>query len=391
MPKIAFIGAGSFVFTRNLVRDILSYPALSGSDLFLMDIDAVICTVLQGGIKLWRRDIEIPEKYGVDINIGDTRGPSGIFRALRTIPLMLEMCADIEAQCPMAMLCKTMQTATGVNVVGLCHSVQGTAEMLTRWIGADLKDVDYLCTGINHQAWFLNFEAGGKDAYPRIREAIRRPDIYNEEPVRNEMFLHLDYYVTESSGHNSEYNAWFRKRPDLVERYCLHGTGWNPGEHAFLIKDYLDREQSWRQDIEEELGKPVALERGNEYAAGILNSLFGDGVQFEFNGNVSNRSLIDNLPSGSCVEVPITVSPAGLNPVPVGGLPAQLAVLTALNAACEDLAVEGALQGDRRKIYHAVALDPLTSSVLSLDEIETMVEEMFAANQTYLPQFYPKK
>ena len=345
MAKIAFIGAGSFVFTRNLVRDILSYPSLRGSDLFLMDIDterlryieqavrhiveaggyparvattadrrevlqgadAAVCTVLQGGVELWRRDIEIPKRYGVDINIGDTRGPAGIFRALRTIPLMLEICADIEALCPqaillnytnpMAMLCKAMQTATAVNVVGLCHSVQGTAEMLTRWIDADLKDVDYLCAGINHQAWYLKFEAGGHDAYPRIREAVGRPEIYNEEPVRNEMFLRLDYYVSESSGHNSEYNPWFRKRPDLIERYCLHGTGWNPGEHAFLIKDYLDRERSWRQDIEEELAKPVTLERGVEYAAGILNALVGDGRPYRFNGNVSNRDLIDNLPT----------------------------------------------------------------------------------------------
>jgi alpha-galactosidase len=434
MPKITFIGAGSFVFTRNLVRDILSFPALSGSDICLMDIDgerlayikqavdhivsdggyparvtatqdrsqalegadAVVCTILQGGVQVWRHDIEIPAKYGVDINVGDTRGPAGIFRALRTIPVMMEICRNIEKLCPkaillnytnpMAMLCKAIQVASNVNVVGLCHSVQGTAEMLARWIDADLSNVSYLCAGINHQAWFLKFQAAGKDAYPRIRRAVERAEIYNEEPVRNEMFLHLDYYVTESSGHNSEYNPWFRKRPDLIDRYCLHGTGWNPGEHAFLIKDYLSREQSWRREIEEELVKPVSLERGSEYAAGILNALFGAGKPFQFNGNVPNRGLIDNLPDGSCVEVPVMATPSGLTPQAVGALPAHLAALNALNATCDDLAVEGALEGERRKIYHAAALDPLTAAVLSLEEIQTMVEEMFSANQDWLPR-----
>ena len=435
MPKIAFIGAGSFVFTRNLVRDILSFPALSGSDICLMDIDAerlsyirqavdhivsagayparvldtrdrrealegadaVVCTILQGGVQVWRHDIEIPAKYGVDLNVGDTRGPAGIFRALRTIPVMLEICRDIEELCPraillnytnpMAMLCKAMREASDVNIVGLCHSVQGTAEMLARWIDAELQDIDYLCAGINHQAWFLKFQAHGKDAYPRIREAVGRAEIYNEEPVRNEMFLYLDYYVTESSGHNSEYNPWFRKRKDLIERYCLHGTGWNPGEHAFLVKDYLSRERSWRREIEEELAMTVSLERGSEYAAGICNALFGDGESFRFNGNVPNLGLIDNLPEASCVEVPINADPSGLRPQAVGSLPTHLAALNALNASCDDLAVEGALEGDRRKVYHAAALDPLTAAVLSLAEIQTMVEEMFTANQDWLPRF----
>jgi alpha-galactosidase len=197
----------------------------------------------------------------------------------------------------------------------------------------------------------------------------------------------LDYYVTESSGHNSEYNPWFRKRPDLIERYCLHGTGWNPGEHAFLVKDYLGREQNWRREIEEALAKPVVLERGGEYAAGIINALYGDGEPFRFNGNVSNHGLIDNLPNESCVEVPVDATPSGLMPRTVGPLPAHLAALNALNASCDDLAVEGALETDRRKIYHAAALDPLTSAVLSLAEIQTMVEEMFSANRDWLPRF----
>jgi alpha-galactosidase len=432
MPKIAFIGAGSFGFTRKLARDLLTYPALAGSELALMDVDderleyiqravrriveaggyparvtatqdraqalegadGVVCTILQGGVQVWRHDIEIPKKYGVDINVGDTRGPAGIFRALRTIPVMLEICRDMERMCPratllnytnpMAMLCRAMQEHAAVRVTGLCHSVQGTAEMLARWIGAPEGEIQYLCAGINHQAWYLDFLWKGEDAYPLIREAVKRPEVYDEEPVRNEMFLHLDYYVTESSGHNSEYNPWFRKRPDLIERYCRHGTGWNPGEHAFILNEYLRQEKIWRREIEKELDRPVDPKRGKEYAAGIFNALLGDGALYKFNGNVRNFGLIDNLPSGCCVEVPVLASKLGLEAMRVGALPAQLAALTSLNAACEELAVAGIVEGDPRKIFHAVALDPLSSAVLSLEEIRSMVEEMLAANRSWL-------
>lgn len=437
MPKkIAFIGAGSFGFTRNLVRDILTFPALADSTIALMDIDddrlafakeavdkivaaghypakvmatknraealdgadGVLCTILAGGVDIWRNDIEIPKKYGVDINVGDTRGPAGIFRALRTIPVMLDICHDIERYCPnaiflnytnpMAMLCRAMQSETKVNVTGLCHSVQGTAEMLARWIGAPMEEITYLCAGINHQAWYLEYKWNGKDAYPLIREAVKRPEIYNEEIVRNEMFLHLDYYVTESSGHNSEYNAWFRKRPDLIEKYCTHGTGWNPGEYAYILKEYLKREDTWQDQVKEWLQKDeIDLKRGKEYAASIFNATIGDGTMFEFNGNVRNFGLIDNLPEGCCVEVPILASKRGLDPIHVGPLPPQLALLNSISAQCEELAVEGALTGDPRKVFHAICYDPLTSAVLSLAEIKQMVDEMFQANKDWLPQF----
>ena len=436
MKKIAFIGAGSFGFTRCLVRDILSFPALSDCTLALMDIDeerlaaitkavnkiikagnypakvistmnraealegadGVVCTILAGGVNVWRHDIEIPKKYGVDINVGDTRGPAGIFRALRTIPVMLDICKDIERYCPdaiflnytnpMAMLCRAMQGQSKVKVTGLCHSVQGTAEMLARWIGAPMEEITYLCAGINHQAWYLEFKWNGKDAYPLIREAIKRPEIYNEEIVRNEMFLHLDYYVTESSGHNSEYNAWFRKRPDLIEKYCTHGTGWNPGEYAYILKEYLKREDTWRDEINKWLDEEtVDLKRGNEYAAYIFNAVFGDGTMFEFNGNVRNFGLIDNLPEGCCVEVPVLASKRGLNPMHVGPLPDHLAILNTISARCEELAVEAAITGDKRKVFHAICFDPLTSAVLSLEEIKNMVDEMFEVNKDWLPQF----
>jgi alpha-galactosidase len=224
----------------------------------------------------------------------------------------------------------------------------------------------------------------GKDAYPLIREAVTtRPEVYNEEQVRNEMFLHFGYYVTESSGHNSEYTAWFRKRPDLIEKYCTHGTGWNPGHHAYILNEYLRREETWRDGIKEQLQRPVNLNRGHEYAASIFNAVIGDGAIFEFNGNVRNFGLVDNLPWGCCVEVPVLASRRGLDPMHVGPLPPQCAMLTGLSAQIEELAVDGILTGDAEKIRRAIYMDPLTSAVLSLSEIKSMVDEMFAANKEY--------
>src|SRR6266545_1178219 len=373
MAKITFIGAGSLGFTRGLVRDMLTFPLLRDATLCLMDIDperldfarravqrivelgnypakveatmdraealkgadVVLVTILAGGVDVWRHDIEIPKKYGIDTNIGDTRGPSGIFRALRTIPVMLGIARDMERLCPgatmlnytnpMVMLCRAMQRETNIQLTGLCHSVQGTAEMLARWIGAPMSEITYTCAGINHMAWYTKYEWNGKDAYPLIRQAIsERPEVYNEEQVRNEMFLALDYYVTESSGH--------------------------------------------------------------EYAAYIINALQG-GEPFEFNGNVPNHGLIDNLPQGACVEVPVWASRKGLQAVRVGALPPSVAMLTGITSQLEELAVEAALTGDPRLVFQAIAHDPLTAAVLSLAEIKQMVNEMFAKNQAYLPQF----
>ncbi|HBE04046.1 MAG: alpha-glucosidase/alpha-galactosidase [Spirochaetes bacterium GWF1_41_5] len=436
MAKITFIGAGSFGFTRKLIRDLLTFPAFSSATFALMDIDkerldfisqavqkiikegkypakcistqnreealegadGVVCTILQGGVDVFRHDVEIPKKYGVDINVGDTRGPAGIFRALRTIPVMLDICRDMERLCPeawmlnytnpMAMLCNAMQKFTKTRVTGLCHSVQGTAEMLARWIGAPREEITYLCAGINHQAFYLDFRWNGKDAYPLIRKAITgNRDIYNEEQVRNEMFLHLDYYVTESSGHNSEYNPWFRKREDLIKKYCTSGTGWNPGKYAFIRDEYADREKTWKNDIQKELDKPLDLKRSHEYAAFIFNALFGDNTPFEFNGNVPNTGIITNLPENCCVEVPVLASRRGITPMHVGALPPQLAILNNTSSRCEELAVEGALEGDARKIFHAVLFDPLTAAVLSMEETRKMTDEMFQANKNWLKQF----
>ena len=438
MTKITFIGAGSLGFTEGLVRDILTFQLLQDATLALMDInaerlefarqkvskiiaagryparltatlnraealegaDVVLTTILAGSTEVWRHDIEIPKKYGVDINVGDTRGPSGIFRFLRTLPPMLDIVRDMERVCPdavllnytnpMAMLCGALQRQTRLPVTGLCHSVQGTAMMLAGWIGAPYEEVTYTCAGINHQAFYLKFEWKGRDAYPLIRRAVtERPEVYNEEQVRNEMYLHLDYYPTESSGHNSEYNPWFRKRPDLIEKYCTHGTGWNPGEYAYILKEYQTTEQSWKDGVRVELAREVTrgdLERGQEYAAYIINALKG-GEPFGFNGNVPNTRLITNLPEGACVEVPVYVDRGGFHPVHVGALPPQLAALVHTSSIIEEMAIEAALTGNPRLVMQACLHDPLSAAVLSLAEIRTMVNEMLRQNRDHLPQF----
>jgi alpha-galactosidase len=438
MTKIAFIGAGSLGFTAELVRDVLTFPLLEDATISLMDIDAerlewakkgvekliavgkrpaqveatldraqalkdadvVLTTILAGSTEVWRHDIEIPKKYGVDTNVGDTRGPSGIFRFLRTINPMLDIVRDMERYCPkavllnytnpMAMLCASLQRQTFIPVTGLCHSVQGTAEMLSYWIGAPMEEIDYLCAGINHQAWYLEYKWKGEDAYPLIHKAVtENQQIYNHEQVRNEMFLALGYYVTESSGHNSEYNWWFRKRPDLIEKYCKDGTGWNPGEYAYILKEYQHNEATWKDQVKQRLSEQLTeedLQRQQEYAAYIINALQG-GEPFKFNGNVRNTKLVTNLPEGACVEVPVLVDRAGFHPMHVGALPAECALLTQLSSGIEEMAIEASLAGDPTMVYRAICHDPLTAAVLSLAEIRQMTNELFEQHKAYLPQF----
>lgn len=436
MAKLAFIGAGSLGFTRGLVRDVLTFPLLRDAEICLMDIDAerldfakrscqkivdmgkypakvtatmnraealkgadiVLVTILAGSTEVWRHDIEIPKKYGVDFNVGDTRGTAGIFRALRTIPVMVSIAQDMEKYCPnammlnytnpMAMLCRAMTMVTDIQITGLCHSVQGTAEMLANWIGAPMDEITYTCAGINHQAWYLKYDWNGKDAYPLLRKAVNKKEIYNQEQVRNEMFKAFGYYVTESSGHNSEYNWWFRKRPDLIEKYCTHGTGWNPGEYAYILKEYQNRNDTWKDEAKKWFAKetPISLERGHEYAAYIANAYLG-GETFQFNGNVPNTSLITNLPEDCCVEVPVFVDKAGLHPTHVGDLPTQLVALNHVSVSIEEMTVEAALTGDPMLVYYACCYDPVAAAALSLAEIRKMVNEMLAQNKDYLPTF----
>jgi alpha-galactosidase len=436
MAKVVFIGAGSFGFTRNLVRDLLTFDNLSSAEIALVDInkqrlrfarracqklidqggykatvtatterrdalkgaDAVCVTILRGATSVWQHDILIPKKYGIDTNVGDTRGPSGIFRALRTIPEMVDIVQDMEQLCPraimlnytnpMAMLCHAMQRETDIQLTGLCHSVQGTAAMLEGWLGLKPGQMDYQCAGINHMAWYTKLQHKGKDLYPKLKKVVSTDKaVYNHEQVRNEMFLALGSYVTESSGHNSEYNWWFRKRPDLIRKYCTTGSGWNPGQYAYIVKEYQKRDKSWQKSAQEWLAlDEVPLNRGHEYAAYIISAFMGGDI-FEFNGNVSNDGLIDNLPKGACVEVPVVVSRKGFEAIRVGNIPAPCALLTGLSAQIEMMAVEGSLQGDAELVYQAIAHDPLTASKLSLAEARQMTKEMFRKNAKWLPQF----
>jgi len=440
MRKFTFIGAGSLDFTRDLVRDLLTFEAFDDCELMLMDInekrleysrkgveklvkagnhhctinsttdrkvalkdaDGVLITVLQGGVEVWRHDVEIPKKYGVDICVGDTRGPSGIFRFLRTAPVMLDIIRDCEELCPnavilnytnpMAMLVSYLQSQTKLNVTGLCHSVQGTAAMLAGWLGLKPEELDYECAGINHQAFYLKLEHNGKDMYPALFEAIKREEVANEEPVRIEMFKYLRYFPTESSGHNSEYNPWFRKRPDLIEKYCIHGTGWNPGAYAYILDEYLGREDTWEKEYQEFLDDPnVDLERGEEYASNIFNAIYGDHTPYHFNANLRNKGYITNIEDGACVEVPVIVDKDGIRVIGKQTLPQNICCLVDHSAKCEELAVRAAIEGDPEKVFQAILFDPLTASVCSMEEIHNMVQEMLDKNAPYLGYFKTTK
>lgn len=435
MKKISFIGAGSVGFTTKVVKDITTFPALDDAEICLMDLDsyrlgeikkcieriksemdsaiqitattsreeallgadAVVVTVFNGDIDIWQYDIEIPKKYGVDINVGDTRSVSGIFRALRNIPLMLEICRDMERLCPnafmlnytnpMAMLCKAMQTYTKTDVTGLCHSVQGTSRMLAEWAGVDQKDLTYTCAGINHMAFFTELKVGNRDLYPILRERIEEPEYYNKEKVRNEIFKTFGYYVTESSGHNSEYTSWFRKRPDLILKYCsAEGANWNPGEYAFSLKRRKDPNR-FDNLVKDFMEKPLDRARGYEYAANIINARIGDGEPFAFNANVLNNGSIENLPYDACVEIPVVASPEGYRRIYQGKLPSSVAPLVALTASIENLVVEAFVKKSKELIYQAVSLDPLCAAVLSLAEIRALCDELFEINKEFLGDY----
>ena len=437
MKIIAFIGAGSLQFTSSCVRDLLTFPAFRETEFRLMDTneanlrgitkvvqrilkemdcpnskivatmdrvealsgaDGVLCTVFSGDIDIWQHDILIPKKYGVDINVGDTRSVSGIFRALRNIPLMLDICADIERYCPnavflnytnpMSILCGAMQKYSNVQVTGLCHSVQGTVKMLAEWLDIPKGDIVYKCMGVNHQAFYTELSYRGEDLYPRLRKLItENEEIRNKEQVRNEMFLSLGYYVTESSGHNSEYTAWFRKRPDLIEKYCTHGTNWNPGEYAFSLNLRRNRAKNTAAQYENWLEKPFSKEKSLEYAADIFNARIGDGKPFVFNGNVLNCGSIPNLPADACVEVPVVADRMGFKTTVAGPLPEHLAILVNTTARIESLVIEAARTKSRELVYRAVYMDPLCSAVCSLEEIRAMCDELFEVNREFLGEY----
>ena len=441
MVKIALIGAGSVVFTRNLINDVLSYPALNDCTISLMDIDAerlalardlvqamidarnvparveatmdraeslrdaryVIVTFQVGGLEAYAHDIEIPKRYGVGQCVGDTLGPGGIFRGLRTIPVLLDICQEMEDMCPpdslllnysnpMAINCWAI-ASTGRPHVGLCHSVQGTSRMLASWIGAPYDEVTYRVAGINHQAWFLDFRHRGVDAYPRLRERIRDIEVVGQEPVRIELMRQFGYFVTESSGHASEYAPYFRKSPAMIDelrtRFTSQEDEWfDWGLTGGYLKECRRRLTTYLDDVRAQASgqKPLPEGRSDEYGAGIINAMETN-VPYKFNGNLPNRGLIANLPQGSCVEVPCLADAMGVQPTVVGALPAQLAALNRTNVNVQELAVAGGLRGDREAVTHAVMLDPLTSAVCTLDQIRNMTADLFAAESAWLPQF----
>ena len=441
MPKITFIGAGSAVFTRNLLGDILTYPELDGSEVCLMDIDAdrlalvdrlarmmieqegslitvgsttdrrealrdadyVIVTIQVGGLEAYALDIEIPQQYGVEQCVGDTLGPGGVFRGLRHLAVITEIAAELEDLSPnalilqytnpMSMICWTLSKVSPIKVVGLCHSVQGTSEQLARYIGVPYGEVSYLVAGINHMSWFLRFERDGEDLYPRLFEKLDDPGVYGQDPIRFDLMRHFGYFVTESSGHATEYYPYFRKRPDLLEetvaKFTNPNSGWfDHGRTGGYLRTCQQGLKSYYADIESHLSgqEPVKIRRSHEYGSGIMSSI-ETGKLRRVNGNVPNTGLVTNLPHGASVEVPCLVDDTGLNPCHVGDLPPMLAALIRTNTNVQELAVLGHIEGDRDLIRQSLALDPLTAAVCSLDEIEAMTKELFEAQAQWLPQF----
>jgi alpha-galactosidase len=442
MAKITIIGAGSLVFTRNLCSDILLTPALRESTITLMDIDPerlaqaeqviqrmievrelparltatldrraalsdadyVITTFQQGGLEAYSLDIEIPQRYGVEQCVGDTLGPGGVFRALRTIPVLLDICDELDELAPDALLinyvnpmaanCWAVTDGTGRPVVGLCHSVQGTAEMLAGWLDIPLERVKYLCAGINHQAFFLDFRSGHQDLYPHLRQAIERPEIIAQEPVRVELMQRFGYFVTESSGHASEYLPYFRKSARMVEeelspRFKSPYDGWldygrSGGYLRHCQQRLIDAPLEYQAILDGE--KKFAAERTHEYCSYILEAIETNHPA-KINGNVPNYGFIDNLPDGCCVEVPCLVDANGIQPTRVGRLPVQLAALNRTNINVQELIVEASLTGSLDAVYHACMLDPLTAAVCTLPQIHDMVSEMLAAQEHWLTQF----
>jgi alpha-galactosidase len=369
------------------------------------DADYVITTFQQGGLDAYQLDIEIPQRYGVEQCVGDTLGPGGVFRALRTIPVLVDLCRDLDDLAPDALLlnyvnpmaanCWAVAKATGRPHVGLCHSVQGTSEMLAEWIDVPYDEVVFLCAGINHQAFFLDFRRGEEDVYPLIWEAIERAEVYAQEPVRIELMKYFGYFVTESSGHASEYVPYFRKNAqmvneDLVPLFTDEVNHWfdygrTGGYLRYCFERYSETQEEYHALLEGAKNTPT--ERTHEYGSYILEAIETNRPA-RINGNVPNRGLIDNLPRGCCVEVPCLVDGNGIQPTTVGALPPQLAALNRSNVNVHELIVEAALEGDIEAVHHAVMLDPLTAAVCTLPEIRSMVDDMLAEQIQWLPQFH---
>ncbi|MCH8205720.1 MAG: alpha-glucosidase/alpha-galactosidase [Chloroflexi bacterium] len=420
MAKIAFIGAGSVVFTRRLLQDIVSTPALTDARITLMDIDPdrldligrfakrlvsdanaantveattdrtraldgadYVITTIRVGDDL-AIDHGIPLKYGVDQSVADTIGPGGVFKALRTVPVLLDICHDMESLCPdawllqytnpMAISCWAIAEATQIRAVGLCHSVQQTTAQLADYVGAPRDSVSAWVAGINHMAWFLRFQRDGQDAYPALWEALEDADTYARDPVRFEVMRYFGHFVTESTRHMSEYVPYFRTNPKRVERFNLNRITTDLSRLERRNEEYFGK-------MHDEVAgsSPLAAGRSDEYASRIMEAI-ETGAPTVINGNLRNDGLITNLPEGACVEVPCLVDRLGIHPMAVGELPPHLATLNRSNIAVQELAVRAVLQSSREAARHAVLLDPLTAACLPLDEIDAMFDDMWAAH-----------
>jgi len=344
-----------------------------------------------------RHDYDIPMKYGVDQCIGDTIGPGGLFKALRTLPAWLAILRDVEELAPQALVMNytnpmSLTVLAGVRasslpIVGLCHSIQHTAEQLAKYLAMPLKELRWRAAGINHLAWFVELtDREGNDLYPRLfQRADEHPVIYEQDPVRFEMARHLGAFVTESSGHTSEYTAYFRKRPDLIKKYMRSGYRGQSGYYANNWPRWVKRSQ---QSLELTLAgvRRHKMKRGPEFASYIIEAL-ETGTPVSVYVNVLNKGLIDNLPQDGVVEVACQVDGEGLRPVPFGKLPTQLAALDAQHMAFHDLTVTAVLEQNREAAVHALMVDPLTAAVLSLAEIRQLFDEMAAVQADYLPEF----
>ncbi len=444
MAKIALMGAGSATFSRRLLGDLLSWAELQDSEFRLMDVDTerlgliealakkmvadkgtgasvlattdrkkaldgadyVISTLAIGfAYENDRPDLAIPRKYDLHQTVADTIGVGGVFRYLRTMPAMLEIGQDMQRLCPnalwlnyvnpMNMVMWTInQALPGIRNVGLCHSVQGTAERLAGFVGLPHEEVAYWVAGINHQAWFLDFRRGtyrGEDLYPKLRQAASDPEIYEKDRVRFEVFKHFGYFVTESSRHMSEYVPWFRRTQGDRDRYTPMTTfpEWQrspeingrPGELAAVPSRRAAVWESIKKQIAGE--QPIDYKTSREYCSYIVHAVEAN-APFRFNGNVQNTGLITNLPPNCQVEVPILVDNAGLHPCYVGDLPSQLAAINRTNVNVHELAVKGFLSRDKDAIFQACALDPLASATVGIEEIRSMVDELFVANARWL-------
>ncbi|MFP4106135.1 MAG: alpha-glucosidase/alpha-galactosidase [Phycisphaerae bacterium] len=465
MPKITFMGAGSTIFAKSILGDCLCSDTLNGSHIALYDIDAqrledsklmmealnsninenratitahlgvenrkdalrdadfVVNAIQVGGYEPCTvTDFEVPKKYGLRQTIADTLGIGGIFRSLRTIPVMLDFARDMQEVCPdawmlnytnpMAMITSAMIRGGGIKTVGLCHSVQGCAGGLLKRVGMqdEVQDLRWKIAGINHQAWLLEIKDGKKDLYPEIKRRARKildeikssgggkalaEEIEKEDPdkplwargsavfdmVRLEMMLQLGYYITESSEHFSEYCAWFIKKthPELIDLYNIP------------LDEYPRRcvrqIEGWREQ-RKELVKNAELDhnRGHEFGSFIMEAIL-DNQPIRVHGNVMNTGLITNLPAKACVEVPCLVDMNGVQPCYVGDLPEQCAATNRTNVNVQVLTVEAALTGKRDYIYQAAMLDPLTATNLSIDEIHNLCDDLIEAHGDWLPKY----